>query len=291
MNVAYCIQCHKNTNILREFIRILSDRNDIYMHVDKKSNLEEFKEYRNKVIFVEDRVNVIWADVSQIKSTINTLKLIDGQKYDYVFLVSGDCLPIKSDNDIKEFLKVNKGKEFIGIEKSFNRLAIENRLKYKYPSIYYKKDKTKLDKLYILIRDKLKLNKKNEYFSQLPNLYKGCNWFGITGEACSYILEYIEKNKNYLKAFDHSIYGDEVFFQTIIMNSKYKENIYNYDLEEDDNKMALRYIDWKTGPDFPRILNEEDFEKMKKSKCIIGRKFNPNLNIDKYRRYFNIDNI
>ncbi|CEN89679.1 beta-1,6-N-acetylglucosaminyltransferase [Paraclostridium sordellii] len=288
MKVAYCVQCHKNSKILREFIRVFYNKNDIYIHVDKKANIDDFKEYKSKVTFVDDRVNVTWAGVSQIKSTINTLKLVDKKKYDYVFLVSGDCLPLKSDKNIKEFLKNRKGKEFIGIEKDFDQILVDDRLKYKYPHIYYKKDKTKLDKLYILIREKFNLNKKNEYFKELPKLYKGCNWFGLTGEACSYVLKYIDENKNYLKAFKNSIYGDEVFFQTIIMNSKYKEKIYNYEIEDDDNKMALRYIDWETGPEFPKILNEKDFDKIKKSQCIIGRKFDDDLNIDKYRETFKI---
>ncbi|MGL5755371.1 MAG: beta-1,6-N-acetylglucosaminyltransferase [Paraclostridium sp.] len=289
MKIAYCIQCHKNTPILREFIRIFSNENDIYMHVDKKSDIDDFVEYKTKVKFVKDRIDVTWADVSQIKATINTLKLVNTENYDYVFLVSGDCLPVKSDKYIKTFLKNNKGKEFIGVEKKFSSEMLESRVKYKYTSVYYKKDKNKLDKLRILIRDKMGLNKKNQYFDILPKLYKGCNWFGITGEACSYIMEYIENNKHYFKAFQNSIYGDEVFFQTIIMNSKYKQNIYKYEIENDDNKMALRYIDWKSGPDFPRILNEEDFEKIRNTECIIGRKFNNDLDIIKYRNYFNID--
>ena len=292
MKVAYCIQCHKNTKILREFINILSVKNDIYVHVDKKSDIDDFKEYKDKVIFIEDRVNVTWAEVSQIYATINSLKeAMKKWKYDYIFLVSGDCLPTKSDDQIRMFLSENKGKEFIGIEKNFNKSLIEDRLKYKYPSIYYKKDKNKLDKLRILIRDRLKLNKKNKYFDSLPPLYKGCNWFGLTGNACMHILDYIQSNDIYLKAFRNSIYGDEVFFQTIIMNSIYKNNIYNYDNENDDNKMALRYIDWKSGPQFPRILNEEDFESIKKTDTIIARKFDESLDIDKYRTYFGIKKL
>ena len=100
----------------------------------------------------------------------------------------------------------------------------------------------------------------------------------------------IENNKWYEDAFKKSLCGDEVFFQTIIMNSKFKNRIYRLN-EVDDNHMALRYIDWKTGPEYPRLLDENDFEKIKEDKnsdCIFARKFNENLDINKFNNIFNL---
>lgn len=74
------------------------------------------------------------------------------------------------------------------------------------------------------------------------------------------------------------------------MNSKYKNNIYNYENKDSDSEMAVRYIDWTTGPTYPRILNEDDFYKIKNSACLFARKFDDNLDFDKYRKIF-IDNL
>lgn len=39
----------------------------------------------------------------------------------------------------------------------------------------------------------------------------------------------------------------------------------NYKIKQNnDNLMALRYIDWESGPEYPKILNETDFKKIKK---------------------------
>ena len=70
------------------------------------------------------------------------------------------------------------------------------------------------------------------------------------------------------------------------MNSEYKKNIYKYEIENDDCRMALRYIDWSTGPNYPRILDESDFIKIKDSNCLFGRKFNEKININEYRKMF-----
>ena len=48
------------------------------------------------------------------------------------------------------------------------------------------------------------------------------------------------------------------------MNSRLKETIINYD---------LRYIDWESGPEFPKVLNENDFDSLKTSLGLFARKF------------------
>lgn len=288
MKIAYCIECHENTNILRELIRIISKDNDVYVHIDKKSNISEFHEYLGKVNFIEDRVNVRWGEFSQIEATLKMLNCVNKNKYDYICLLSGDCLPLKSSFDIKNFFQKNTGKEFLGMDFKFDYAEIEKRILYRHYSISYKKSMKKYEEIFMKIVEKFNLYKKNKYFSLLPKLYKGSNWFCITGELNEYILNYIEKNSFYVKAFRNSLCGDEIFFQTIVGNSKYKDNIYKLGECEDDNAMALRYIDWKTGPEYPKILDENDFENMKDEDYIFARKFNKKLNIKKYREFFKV---
>lgn len=59
MHIDYCIICHRNTNILRTTIEILSKaNNDIFLHVDKKANIKDFNEYKNTVYFTGERIDV-----------------------------------------------------------------------------------------------------------------------------------------------------------------------------------------------------------------------------------------
>lgn len=80
-----------------------------------------------------------------------------------------------------------------------------------------------------------------------------------------------------MKAFEYSLCGDELFFQSIIMDSQFKNNIY---------KSNLRYIDWTTGPDFPRVLCEKDYNKILESDCLFGRKFSDELDLIKFKQTF-----
>jgi len=292
MEIAYCIICHRNTNILRTTIEILfKGNNNIYLHVDKKANIEDFYEYKEKVHFMEPRIDITWASYSQIEATLLLLSEVAKIKYDYVCLLSGDCLPLKNSDQIKDFLTKNNGKEFIGIQKKPDVVELENNIKYEHSDLYLKREKNILESIMFKIQRNVTSPKINSGYKLLPRLYKGANWFCISGELCNYILKYLKENAWYSEAFEKSFCGDEVFFQTIIMNSKYSDKIYKYNAGYDDNHMALRYIDWNSGPEYPKTLTEEDFtniNSIENEDCIFGRKFHENLDIDKYKKAFNI---
>jgi len=292
MEIGYCIICHKNSNILRTSIDVLSKgNNNIYLHVDKKADIKEFEEYKDIVHFTPDRIDVTWASFSQIECMLLLLKQAVKMNNDYICLLSGDCLPLKSNDEIKKFFVNNNGNEFIGIQKDCNKKELENNIKYEHKGLCFKRKKSVLESIAFKIQNRLKPLKVSKGYKLLPKLYKGSNWFCISYELCNYILNYLEENNWYKDAFKMSFCADEVFFQTIIMNSKYKDKIYKNNMENDDNHMALRYIDWKSGPQYPKILDETDFKNIKKvenSDCIFARKFNKNIDIAKYKMEFNI---
>lgn len=288
MNIAYCVICHKNTKILQETIDLLYRENDIYIHVDKKTDFNQFLSLKEKVYFLYEREIVSWGSFSQVEVMLKLLKSTYRKNYDYIVLLSGDCLPLKNSSEIKKFLLENNGNEYIGVVKNIDQENLINRrVKYKYPNKFFKKydQKSYFEKIITKIQFKWNIFLKNKYYDELPKLYKGSQWFIITTECRDYIFNYLEKNPNYKKAFYDSYCGDEIFFQTIICNSKYKNKIYKID-QNDDNLMALRYIDWKSGPEYPKILNENDYEKIKKTNCLFGRKFDQRLNINDYEKYF-----
>ncbi|HFS3846744.1 TPA: hypothetical protein ACHYZO_004208, partial [Escherichia coli] len=52
---------------------------------------------------------------------------------------------------------------------------------------------------------------------------------------------------------------DEVFFHTLLKHLNVTDIYHNTTMIND----ALRYIDWTTGPEYPRMLNEKDIEQIK----------------------------
>lgn len=113
-----------------------------------------------------------------------------------------------------------------------------------------------LEKLIISMQKVIKIDRTQNCDKKF---YKGANWISITNEMAKYIIE----NEKFIKRFFYkSLCADEMFVQTIAMNSPYRETI------EDT---SLRLVDWKRGR--PYIWRKQDFEEIINSKKLWARKF------------------
>lgn len=127
----------------------------------------------------------------------------------------------------------------------------------------------KTNRLSIKIQNKLHINriKKQERFAT------GANWFSITNKLCEYVI----KNKKYiLKRYKYTRSSDEIFLQSLIIKSEFKNNLY-YKSYDDNYDGCMRLIDWKRGN--PYVFKLEDIKLLKESKYLFARKFNEE-NID-----------
>lgn len=264
--MAYAIQCHKNPEQLNNLIDKISDEEvDIFIHVDEKSSIMNAINKNNNIYFTDKRFNVKWGHSSQFFATVELLEKIDKTAdYDYIHFISGQDYPIKCKDEIKSFFKENYGKQFIQYRPLPNDWPYNgmSRVLVYYPEFLFANKFTRkfMHKYEELV---MKITTFQRNIDNLPKLYGGSCWFSITGDCMKYILEFLNKNNNYVKFFKNTHCGDEIFFQTILLNSKYKQNLFN------DN---MRYIDWSTGGASPKVLMEEDFEKLQKSHKLYARK-------------------
>lgn len=144
---AYLIIEHKDNFVLETLIELLDDsRNDIFIHIDKKTKNFNFEKYKNKVkfskIYFIPRIKVYWGGFSQIMAEINLLKFSfnKGRNYRYYHLLSGVDLPLKNQNEIHDFFKQYDGREFIGISKE------KKEFKERMELYYFERLKTRTNK-------------------------------------------------------------------------------------------------------------------------------------------------
>lgn len=280
MKIVYAFTCHRMTNPLKHTVNYLSSfsENIILIHVDKKSNLEYFDSLKkSNVYFISNRIDITWGDETLMLATIELMKSSIAFDYDYFILLSGDDIPLKTNSEFKEFLNQYNQYDFLYFDKKMSNEKIEERVKYIHPNAFYKRDKkltTKIQKkAFHLTRDlffKNKLLENNR--SRLPKLYKGTNWVSLKSSTIKYILDYIEDNKWLLDLFYKSFAADEVIFHTIIMTNP-DVKLFN---QPDYPISSLRYIDWQSGPEYPRVLTEADKDSMAKSNCFFARKIDAN---------------
>ncbi len=246
MKHAYLIIAHHKFNQLQTLISLLDDkRNDIFVHVDKKVGRLPFLSARSSCLIILDkRIDTRWGDVSQLKTELllfETAYKINAERYRYYHLLSGDDLPIKTNDYIHDFFERNDGKEFVGYT-NMNHEQMRNRVfQYHFLTRHYKQTGARgvlVQNLRIALEtivNALVIRRED------MELKKGANWVSITDEFCRYLLS----KKDFLfKRFKHTFCCDEFFIQTLLWDSPFKDNIYDLD---DEYNGCVRAIDWNRG--------------------------------------------
>jgi hypothetical protein len=267
---AYLIIAHNNIPMLIELLSALDDeRNDIYLHYDKKSPLTEqdIASLQNAVKYSHftliDRISVVWGGYSQVQCELKLIKAASGEHYSYYHLLSGIDFPIKSKDYIYNFFEERNGEEFIDFwdkrEKEFLY-----RVKYYYP-LQEQIGTYTYDIHTLLLRVRSKLGILNQKLHGVNRLKKftgtfktGSNWFSITDSFAHYLLA---NEKQIYRLFHDGIAVDEMFIHTLCYNSRYMERV---------SKTPVRLIDWKRGN--PYVWQENDLNEILQSECLFTRK-------------------
>lgn len=272
---AYLILAHKNLKQLQKLIECIdSVNNDIYIHIDKKcrefnSEFTFNTKYSNIVIFND--IDVRWGDFSIVQVELNLLMAAIKNNYSYYHLLSGEDLPIKNMNYIYNFFEESK-KEFIYFtsnkisKKDYDRIYYRHLMLGKLRTSsnrYVNKFYFWIDELLVFLQKILFLKKKKS----ITNYQRGSQWFSITNDFAKYVID----NYNLIVSdFSGTLIPDEMFIQTILINSKWTNNLYKKDLYN-NVEQNMRYIDWNRGN--PYVFTDEDFEYLKSSNCLFARKF------------------
>ncbi len=282
MKHAYLIMAHNEPYILEKLIRLIDDeRNDIFLHIDKKWKDFDFTYFKDIVkkshLYFTERLDVRWGTDKQIKCELLLFEMASKNgKYAYYHLLSGVDLPLVNQDEIHDFFDKNLGKEFVVFDnhESISKSALErislyhflvpwarsrNRFKKKFFGKFHFKS--------LHLMRKLKIDRtKNENIQ----FRKGANWISITDDFVRYILDNEKKYKKFLK---YSFCADELFVQTILYNSDFYSKVFSK--QNDDYIGMKRLIDWNRGQ--PYTFRDEDYDMIINSGCFFARKFSTSI--------------
>lgn len=279
---AYMIIAHNQFELLEKLILKLDDeRNDIFVHISamvKDFDFDHFKSItkHSRVIFTDERIKIAWGDFTQVQCEMLMLKTATENEnpdkpYTYYHLISGVDLPIKTNDEIHAFFNEHQGKEFIHY--SSNEVAQGSINRIRYYHLFRKKRNTFYKILAQITLKAQKLVGVNRLKGKDIKVQKGCNWFSITGELAKYVVSH---QAEYEKIFSHSYCCDEIFIQTIVESSDFKNNLFMPNCNNNHFACA-RLIDWERGN--PYVWRKEDYDLIKASPCMFARKFD--LNTDR----------
>ena len=280
MKHAFLIIAHNEFDLLGHLVELLDHPdNAFYIHVDLKAADFDAERLRKQVtrskLSVYREMSVLWGDVSQVRCELSLLKHAARDGYDYYHFLSGSDLPLQPVAEIHRFFKENAGKEWIHFDAPVAGESVKSRVLYrrwltgKLKASHFRiinKMTFILDHLLTKAQKALRMERKIPY----PVIQKGCNWCSISDAFARYALDREDEILTYL---DKSFCGDEMLFQTLCVNSDFRERLYNQDF--DNNYDACkRLIIWdERNRKSPKTFSNEDWEVLLNSSCLFARKF------------------
>ena len=270
---AILILAHDNLYTLKKIIMSLDSKYfDLYIHVDKKSNIcfADVKDLcKMSTLYFYKVIDVRWADFSQVEAELFLLSKSVMKEYEYYHLISGNDMPLKRPKDIYDFFHGSKLEYVHFSSKETERSKIDW---VKYYHLFMKKIR---NNLFLNVLDKfLVLLQKVVFVNRLRNknikIMSGANWFSITNELANYTIQnadFIRKTYRYTRS------PDEIFLQTLIENSVFKEHLYNKEYN-DNYDSCKRLIKWDGKK--PYVFKSDDYDELDNSSMFFARKFDEN---------------
>ena len=280
MKQAIIITAYKNFEQLIDLIKTFDEDFNVYVHIDKKSKLnkdiiKEISEISN-VRYLTRRYKVNWGGVNHLKVILLlSEKALLNSDNKLFHLITGEDFPIKTKDYFESLIlestiQTHNYLEFFKIPAPFWKNGGMDRLEYYNFYDLFNAKSSPGNKCILFVRkiqNKFNL-KRNMNISK--QLYGGSTYWTLNKDVLKYVIDFTNQNPLFFKRFRFTFCPEEIYFQTIIMNSEYANNIIN------DN---LRFIDWKTGREgYPAFLDESDYELLLKSNKLFARKIDSNRN-------------
>lgn len=271
---AILITAYKNYSHLEELVSFFDDNFSIYIHIDKKSRIttveEEKLSAKTNVKFISRQYRINWGGINHLYAILLLARrALHDVGNEYFHLITGHDYPVKEISYFSDFLSSNIDKDFM----EYNPLpyaawpegGMDRLSRYNFYDVVdgRKGIGEKLIKGFSKIQKNLGL--KRRFYDGFPRLYGGSTYWSLRRKSLEYVFKYMKDNPRFLPRFKYSFCSEEIFFQTILVNSPLRENIVN-------NNMRL--IVWeKRNDNFPANLDESDYEDIVKSDALFARKF------------------
>lgn len=266
MKIAFLISAYKDPCHLLRLIESLPDESHFYLHIDRKIDIEPFKEIirHDNVFFLDRRINVQWGNCSQVGYQVELFRaaIRQGESYDFLCTLSGMEYPVWSNKQITDYFSEHRGRNILkGICMEGQGEAA--RLYRIYRPFAYKSWENGCWKSRVRVALRILLS----LFARKPltfeadgkwyKLYKGSDWFAVTPQLAAFVVETWEQGPGLRNYFKNSFAPSETFVHTVVFNSDFASSCmevrgYYKNLAE---LTPLAYIDYHP---LIKVLTEDD---------------------------------
>jgi hypothetical protein len=275
--IAFLLQTHVFSPQIERLCLALKQFNDyqVYLHHDySQSHFPQESIDRFNIKVISKYRTTAWADVSQTYTELDLLNFAyhDSDENIWFILLSGSCYPIKSANQIEEFLEKSEFDGYLNITPASPK---GSRLKRRWHQRIFWRiifDIPFISKTAKFYWRPVRIPRLKTPFSKNYHLYFGANWFILRRQAVTYILNQNPWEHPVMKFFEQCkqnrdrevISSDEILLSTLLGNQESCNIHKNY----------MRYINWENSKNYhPNVLTLEHWNEIKQSDALFARKF------------------
>jgi hypothetical protein len=263
--IAYVVLMHAKPHQAARLVRRLStDRSTFLVHVDRRAPTSVEDEMRRATTGVDGvsflkRRRCFWGGFGMVRATLGGIDQLirTGVDFDHVVLVSGQDYPLRPAHEIERYLGAAAASSFMSVGTL--------------PEVWSDEAHWRTEQWHLVSYTALHVPV--PWRRRLPGglvPYGGEAWVVLSRAVAVHIAGFARENPRFVRFFEHVLHPDEIFFQTILMNSDLRHTVVN------DH---LRYVDWTASPGHPAVLTAADFGALIRSGKLLARKFDDDVDL------------
>jgi hypothetical protein len=236
MKQAILITGYKNQEQLNALINFFPETFNIYIHWDVRSSFKKTEYLNKKNIFIYQKYKIKYAGLNHLKAILFLCKVAtQNEENQYFHLITGEDCPLKPISHFNKIQFSSQHLEFFKLPnekwqcKGYDRYFI-----YRLNDIFDLKSNfgAKVNDYIYRIQKLFKIKRSQiDYFE---SLYGGSTYWSLNRESIEIVIN-SPYGKRFLKRLKYTFAPEEIYFQTILLNT-------SNSFFENNN---LRYIDWR----------------------------------------------
>ncbi len=271
--IAFILLCHKDPDaIIFQAQQLTAVGDFISIHFDARAPKAHYDKIRSalsdnpNVAFAKKRIKCGWGAWSLVQATLHAVEAAVEAfpRATHFYMVSGDCMAIKSAKYAKRFLDthdVDYIESFDFFESDWIKTGIkEERLIYR----HFFNERTQKRRFYwsLAVQQKLGLSRSIPADIQVQI---GSQWWCLRRRTIEWILEFTRNRKDVMRFFATSWIPDETFFQTLVRHLVPDKEI------ETRTLTFLMFTDYG----MPVTFYNDHYDLLLSQDCLFARKISP----------------
>ena len=271
--IAYILLAHESAEQIGGLVHTLLGADPtahVVVHYDLNSPpaqfaaLEQTWGAHERASLVKDRVRCGWGRFGLVDGVVRALRVLRDHNVecDYVYLISGSCMPTKPLATLKRFLVENRGMEFIEAHPA--EWMVDGLREERYQYRHWFSHRTHRALFESSWRIQRFLGLKRRLPKRLVAQF-GSQWWCLTSGTCFAILDFIDRNPGAYRFFKTTWIPDELFFQTLASSIATPARVFG-------NNLTFFKFTWKGRP---ITFYDDHLELVPQLPCFFARKISP----------------